>query len=980
MNVVNRDALPKGTKLQGGKFIVDCLFSDQGGFSLIYEGRAIRKVEDEFFGSSRVNIIEEDVIIKELYFRDKSERREGQTALTWHPKDKNDKELIKTFKEKTKSEAEKLARLVEKTPYIIVIYAAFEENNTVYLITKKIEGAKDFRKIIKGDKKKAIAPEKLELKTSLRYIHNVCEALKVVHNNNIIHLDIKPSNILRDEKDNAVLIDFGISVTVETGQIKTLLDGAISPHYSPPEQGSKDKKNIGFYSDIYALGATMYFFFTGGHLPPEYGDLISSGETFLPPSHYNDEVSEYLDSVVIKCLSLSFRDRYQTMEELIEALKGEKKYNTLVAEAHKALSDKKYEKGIEAIVATESLIPLSIELQSLKHELQRGREKEQKEEENKKQIINAERLIAQQKYKEAIDLLQLLPENASIKQKIAYCEKQLVEQQFAKLLADAAAYESNNNHQKALDTYLEAKKLKQNDEEVNSKIDSLSLLIVEMKERRDINDALNRFENKQLSFEQLKAIIEEYLQKHPHDNEIAKKWKALQAKKTVDGKENEAQHLQYLENALTAKSKDSALDWLRKIPSHSQYYDEAQQKIYDINNLPAVEKDKETEQTIISENKTSYQDADTTRIVSSTPPPPKPKSEIPPSTNTVYTSTKEKEADEIVNSETNYKDKNAGNFDPAKALKTGCFGFLGFCLLLIIIGIISNNEPLGTSIDENSFEYVKSEAEKGDVDAMNSLGVMYYHGEGVSQDYAQAKQWYEKAAEYGNANAMNNLGVMYYHGEGVSQDYDQAKQWYEKAAENGNTDSMYTLGYLYANGQGVTQNYTTAKHWYEKAADGGHSSAMVNLGVMYSNGNGVSQDYAEAKQWYEKAVEKGNPVAMNNIGILYEYGLGVAQDFSQAKQWYEKAADGGHSNAMVSLGLMYHNGNGVSQDYAEAKQWYEKAAEKGNAGALYNLGFMYYDGIGVEKDMTKAIQLIKQSANLGLELAQEALEDLGETW
>ena len=138
MNVVNRDALPKGTKLQGGKFIVDCLFSDQGGFSLIYEGRAIRKVEDEFFGSSRVNIIEEDVIIKELYFRDKSERREGQTALTWHPKDKNDKELIKTFKEKTKSEAEKLARLVEKTPYIIVIYAAFEENDTVYLDRKSV--------------------------------------------------------------------------------------------------------------------------------------------------------------------------------------------------------------------------------------------------------------------------------------------------------------------------------------------------------------------------------------------------------------------------------------------------------------------------------------------------------------------------------------------------------------------------------------------------------------------------------------------------------------------------------------------------------------------------------------------------------------------------------------------------------------------------------------------------------------------------
>jgi len=947
MNVVNRDALPKGTKLQGGKFIVDCLFSDQGGFSLIYEGRAIRKVEDEFFGSSRVNIIEEDVIIKELYFRDKSERREGQTALTWHPKDKNDKELIKTFKEKTKSEAEKLARLVEKTPYIIVIYAAFEENDTVYLITKKIEGAKDFRSIIKGDIKKALAPEKLELKTSLRYIHNVCQALKVVHNNNIIHLDIKPSNILRDEKDNAVLIDFGISVSVETGQIKTLLDGAISRHYSPPEQGSKDKKNIGFYSDIYALGATMYFFFTGGHLPPEYGELISSGETFLPPSYYNDEVSDYLDSVVIKCLSLSFRHRYQTMEELIEALKGEKKYNTLVAEAHKALSDKKYEKGIEAIVATESLIPLSIELQSLKHELQRGREKEQKEEENNKQIINAERLIAQQQYKEAIDLLQLLPENASIKQKIAYCEKQLVEQQFAKLLAEAAAFENNNNHQKALDTYLEAKKLKQNDEEVNSKIDSLSLLIVEMKERRDINDALNRFENKQLSFEQLKAIIEEYLQKHPHDNEIAKKWKALQAKKTVDEKESEAQHLQYLENALTAKSTYFAVIWLEKIPRHSQYYDEAQQKIYDINNLPAVEKDKETEQTIISENKTSYQEADTTKIVSSTTPPPKPKSKITPSSNTVYTSTKEKEADKSENSETNYKDNNAGNLNNVKSIKKRekiVFWTVGILLFFLVIGIISNNKPSETSIDKNSFGYVKSEAEKGNVEAMNTLAGLYSDGEVISQDYSMAKYWYEKAAGKGDDGAMYILGVMYFNGVGVSQDYSLAKIWYEKSAEFG------------------------------------HSYSMNNLGEMYYYGLGVSQDYSKAIDLYENAIAKGNEAALSNLGYIYLSGEGAKQDYTNAKYLLEKAAEKGNADAMSNLGEMYYYGNGVPQDYSLAKQYYEEAAEKESNYAIYSLGYIYNKGLGVDVNQSKAVELWKQAAKQGEENAQKELEELGETW
>ena len=116
------------------------------------------------------------------------------------------------------------------------------------------------------------------------------------------------------------------------------------------------------------------------------------------------------------------------------------------------------------------------------------------------------------------------------------------------------------------------------------------------------------------------------------------------------------------------------------------------------------------------------------------------------------------------------------------------------------------------------------------------------------------------------------------------------------------------------------------------------------------------------------------------IGKLGEYeSLGTSVD-ENSFEYVKSEAESGDVDAMYKLGLMYYNGHRVSQDFAEAKSWYEKAVEYGNGYALYNLGFMYYDGIGVEKDKTKAIQLIKQSANLGLELAQEALEDLGETW
>ena len=84
-------------------------------------------------------------------------------------------------------------------------------------------------------------------------------------------------------------------------------------------------------------------------------------------------------------------------------------------------------------------------------------------------------------------------------------------------------------------------------------------------------------------------------------------------------------------------------------------------------------------------------------------------------------------------------------------------------------------------------------AEAGDVELQFSLGVMYEHGEGVRQDYAEAVRWYRKAAEQEYAEAQNNLGVMYAEGRGVRQDYAEAVRWYRKAAEQEDAESQNKL-------------------------------------------------------------------------------------------------------------------------------------------------------------------------------------------
>lgn len=80
-------------------------------------------------------------------------------------------------------------------------------------------------------------------------------------------------------------------------------------------------------------------------------------------------------------------------------------------------------------------------------------------------------------------------------------------------------------------------------------------------------------------------------------------------------------------------------------------------------------------------------------------------------------------------------------------------------------------------------------AAKGDVDAQFFLGVMYFRGQGVEQDFRQSLKWYLKAAEQGDVQAQSRLGVMYGNGHGVPRDMVQAHRWYSLAALAGNEDA-----------------------------------------------------------------------------------------------------------------------------------------------------------------------------------------------
>ena len=191
--------------------------------------------------------------------------------------------------------------------------------------------------------------------------------------------------------------------------------------------------------------------------------------------------------------------------------------------------------------------------------------------------------------------------------------------------------------------------------------------------------------------------------------------------------------------------------------------------------------------------------------------------------------------------------------------------------------------PIDISAEE--LQILRTQADQGDAKAQTTLGQMYDWGEGVPQNYAQARHWWERAAAQGNATAQFSLGVQYGLGRGVPQDYVQERQWYEQAATQGHAGAQFLLGSMYANYRGVPKDYAKAAQWYEQAAAQGHARAQFDLGDLYHMGKGVPRDYGKARQWYEQAAAQGHAQAQLHLGILYANGQGVSKDDVRAYMW-----------------------------------------------------------------------------------------------
>ena len=230
------------------------------------------------------------------------------TIKILRPEFTSDEDFIHRFRR----EAQAVARLSH--PNIVNIHDVGQEDGIHYLVMEYVRGD-NLSEIIK--KSGCLSPAE-----SARFAIQVCDALEHAHQNNIVHRDVKPHNILVTEEGRAKLTDFGIAMEASTTTITRTDTIMGSVHYLSPEQARGETATAS--SDIYAVGILLYEMLTGSK--PYSGDtpiavaLKHIQETPRPIGEVNPEVPRELAAVVMRAIEKSPESRYKSAGELARYL------------------------------------------------------------------------------------------------------------------------------------------------------------------------------------------------------------------------------------------------------------------------------------------------------------------------------------------------------------------------------------------------------------------------------------------------------------------------------------------------------------------------------------------------------------------------------------------------------------------------------------------------------------------------------------
>lgn len=195
-------------------------------------------------------------------------------------------------------------------PNIAHIHDIFEENDTLYMVFDYVEGSTLYDRVQKAGR---ISPWEC-----IGYMEDIAKALFFTHNQQLLHRDVTPNNIIITPSEQAVLIDFGAARLYENRT--QAITSVLNPGYAPPEQYLKEAR----YSpalDIYSFGASFYHALVG-EKPPNALERYAAASKGKPdplihPSQQRNDIPPCVGDIIYKCMKVKEEERYPDMSAVL---------------------------------------------------------------------------------------------------------------------------------------------------------------------------------------------------------------------------------------------------------------------------------------------------------------------------------------------------------------------------------------------------------------------------------------------------------------------------------------------------------------------------------------------------------------------------------------------------------------------------------------------------------------------------------------